>query len=130
MRIRWLRLITGALAAEIGAIVVLVCLVAIFGPREAKAAEAFAQKIGPWVGPLAGALLGFLGSYWVARPLTKDQWLHGALFGGLHALIDVALLVGMRAPFEWLFVASDAGKVVAALAGGAWAAHRHLSRRA
>ncbi len=122
MRIRWINLIAGAGAAEIGAILILVCLVAVFGPQEAKAAQAYAEKLGPWVGPLAGALLGFIGAFWIARPLEKDQLLHGALFGCFHALIDIALLVAMRAPFEWLFAASDAGKIVAALAGGAWAA--------
>lgn len=122
MRIRWIKLILGAMMAEIGAILVLVCVVAIFGPQEAKAAQAYAEKMGPWVGPWAGALLGFLGAFWVARPLEKGQLLHGALFGCFHALIDIALLVAMRAPFEWILAFSDAGKIVAAIAGGACAA--------
>ena len=122
MRIRWIKLIVGAVAAEIGAILILVCLVAIFGPQEANAAQVYAEKLGLWVGPLAGALLGFLGAFWIARPLEKDQLLHGALFGCFHALIDIALLVAMQAPFEWLFVVSDAGKIAAAIAGGVCAA--------
>ena len=128
MRIRWIKLIIGAVAAEIGAILILVCLVAIFGPHEAKAAQVYAEKLGPWVGPWAGALLGFLGSFWIARPLEKDHLLHGSLFGCLHALIDIALLVAMRAPFEWLFAISDAGKIVAAIAGGICAARVRLKR--
>ena len=127
MRIRWLKLIIGAVLAEIGAILVLVCLVAIFGPQEAKAAQVYAERLGQWVGPLAGAFLGFLGAFWVTRSLEKDQLLHGALFGCFHALIDIALLVAMQAPFEWLFAVSDAGKIVAALAGSACAARMRLS---
>jgi hypothetical protein len=110
------------MAAEIGAILVLVCLVAIFGPQEATAAQVYAEKLGQWVGPLAGAILGFLGAFLVARPLERDQLLHGALFGCFHALIDIVLLVAMQAPFEWLFVASNAGKVFAAITGGFCAA--------
>src|SRR6185503_16775192 len=73
VRIRWIKLIVGAVAAEIGAILILVCLVAVFGPHEAKADQVYAEKLGVWVGPLAGALLGFLGALWVARPLEKGH---------------------------------------------------------
>ena len=118
MKIRWIRLIAGAIAAEILAILVLVALVAIFGPKNQAEAEAYAQRLGQWVGPLAGVVLSFLGALWVSRGLTSGHLLHGFLFGLVYALVDVALLVAMQAPFMWLFVASDAGKVLAGVAGG------------
>jgi hypothetical protein len=129
MRIHWIKLIVGALAAEIAAILILVCLVAIFGPKEASAAQAYAEKLGRWVGPLAGTLLAFAGAFWVARPLATGHVVHGALFGFFMALIDVALLIGMKAPFEWVFLASNTGRFIAAIAGGACAAKLGINRR-
>ena len=127
MKIRWIKLITGAILAEISAILTLVLIVAIFGPRDQAQAQAYAEKLGQWVGPLAGVLLSFFGALWVSRGLTSGHFLHGFLFGLIYALVDVALLVAMRAPFMWLFVASDAGKFLAGIAGGAIAA-KHARR--
>ena len=118
MKVRWIKLILGAIAAEVGAIVALVCVVAVFGPKEASEAQRYAEKMGPWVGPIAGAIFSFIGAWWIGRSLTRGHLIHGLLFGLLVAAIDVSLLVAMRAPFEWLFVISDVGKVAAALIGG------------
>jgi|SRR5688572_24488067 len=127
MKIRWMRLIAGAIAAEVLAILILILLVAIFGPRDQAQAQAYAQKLGLWVGPLAGLVLSFLGALWVSRELASGRLLHGFLFGLVYALVDVALLVVAQAPFAWLFVASDGGKVLAGLAGGLLAASRARS---
>ena len=118
MKIRWIRLIAGAIAAEVLAILILVLLVAIFGPRDHAQAEAYAERLGQWVGPLAGIVLSFLGALWVSRGLPSGRLLHGLLFGLIYALVDVAILVAMQAPFMWLFVASDGGKLVAGIVGG------------
>jgi hypothetical protein len=118
MKIRWGRIIVGAVAVEAGAILLLVLVVALFGPNEARAAEAYAEKAGAWVGPIGGAILSFLMAFWIARRLSDGQLAHGALLGLFVALVDVALLVAMRAPFAWLFVASDAGKIIAGVLGG------------
>jgi hypothetical protein len=118
VKIGWIKLVVGAVAAEIGAILILVCLVAIFGPKEANAAQAYAEKLGRWVGPLAGAALSFSGALWVGRTLAGGRLFHGVLFGSFMALIDTLLLVAMQPPFEWIFVASNAGKVFAATLGG------------
>ena len=69
-----------------------------------------------WSGPQ------FLGALWVSRGLTSGHVLHGTLFGLLYALLDAAIIVAMQAPFAWLFVASDAGKLLAGIAGGLVAA--------
>jgi hypothetical protein len=122
MKIRWIRLILGAIAAEVLAILVLIAVVAIFGPRDQAQAQAYAEKMGQWVGPLAGIVLSFLGALWVSRGLTGGHLLHGFLFGLIYALVDVALLVAMQAPFMWLFVASDGGKLLAGIVGGLVAA--------
>lgn len=118
MKIRWIRLVAGAIAAEVLAILILVLIVAIFGPRDQTQAEAYAQKLGQWVGPLAGVVLSFLGALWVSRGLSSGHLLHGTLFGAIYALIDAALIVAAQAPFMWLFVLSDGGKLLAGIAGG------------
>jgi hypothetical protein len=125
MKIRWIRLIAGAIAAEVLAILILVCIVAIFGPRDQAQAQAYAERMGQWVGPLAGIVLSFLGALWVSRGLTEGHLLHGFLFGLIYAVVDVALLVAMQAPFMWLFVASDGGKFLAGIVGG-WVASKKL----
>jgi hypothetical protein len=122
MKIRWIRMIAGAIAAEVLAILILVCLVAIFGPKDYGQAQAFAEKLGAWVGPLAGVVLSFVTALWVCRGLTGGHLLHGFLFGLIYATLDAAIIVAMQAPFAWLFVASDAGKLLAGIAGGLVAA--------
>jgi hypothetical protein len=124
MKIRWIRLVAGPIAAEVTAILILICLVAIFGPNNYAQAQAFAEKLGAWVGPLAGVVLSFVGALWVSRGLTSGHLLHGFLFGLLYAMLDAALIVAAQAPFAWLFVASDAGKLLAGIAGGLVAAAR------
>ena len=129
MKIRWIKLVAGPIAAEVTAILILICLVAIFGPNDAVRAQAYAEKLGAWVGPLAGVVLSFVGALWVSRGLTSGHLLHGFLFGCLYALLDAALIVAAQAPFAWLFVASDAGKLLAGIAGGLVAARSARRKR-
>ncbi|MEO5722298.1 MAG: hypothetical protein ABIR71_12620 [Chthoniobacterales bacterium] len=89
-------------------------------------AQAYAEKLGRWVGPIGGAVFSFIGAFWIGRSVAGGRLAQGTLFGILVALVHVALLVAMQAPFQWLFVRSDAGKVAAGIAGG-WCASR--SRR-
>ena len=117
-RISWVRLLIGALLVEIGAIIVLVVFVAIFGPNEYHAAQVYAERIGLWVGPIAGAILTFIGALVVTRRLRQGRVLHGTLFGLCVVLVDVTILLAMKAPFEWIFVISDAGKLIAGYLGG------------
>ena len=129
MRIHWLKLILGAVAIEIAAVIVLVCLVALFGPNEASAAQAYAEKLGRWVGPIVGTLLSFAVAFWIARPLATGHLAHGALLGFFAAALDFAILLAMRAPFEWVIVASNTGKFIAAIAGAASAARSRSAAR-
>lgn len=121
MKVRWGRLAVGILAAELLLILSLVALVAILGPKEPGAAEEFAQKLGRWVGPIGGALVSLLGALWVSRPLERGHVRHGVLLGLGLALLDAGLLAASQAPFEWIFVGSNLGKIVAGYLGGALA---------
>jgi hypothetical protein len=119
MRWRWGRLLVAVLLAEGIPILLLIALVAAFGPGERIADQAFAERLGRWVGPIAGALSVLVAARWVARDLSSGRVAHGVALGAAAALLDVALLVAGGAGFAWLFVVSQVGRLVAGYAGGA-----------
>ncbi len=112
------RVVLAAIVAEAVPIVLLILLVAVLGPREPAGAEKYAARLGQWVGPIGGAVMCFIAARWVARKAERLRVTHGALVGAGAALLDIALLVGSGAAFEWLFVVSNAGRVIAGAGGG------------
>jgi hypothetical protein len=116
--IRWVRIIIGGIIAEVSVILILITLVATFGPSEPVSAQAFAERLGQWVGPIGGALCSFLAAFCVARPLTSGNKTNGVAVGFFLAVVDVVLLVASNAPFQWLFVGSNIGKILAGYIGG------------
>lgn len=118
MALRWGRIAGAGLVAEIVPIVLLVLVVAVFGPGEEAAAQAFAERQGRWVGPLGGAAACAAAGWWAARGSARGLPT-GVAVGGIAAALDLALIVGSGAPFEWLFAASNAGRVLAGALGGA-----------
>src|SRR5262245_27512703 len=116
--IRWGRVIIGGVIAEVVVILILIALVATFGPSEPASAQAFAERLGRWVGPIGGALCSFLAAFYVARPLTSRNKRNGVAVGFFLAVLDVVLLVASNAPFQWLFVGSNLGKILACYIGG------------
>lgn len=116
---RWIRILLRAAAAEAAAILALVALVAIFGPEDPDGAQVYAERLGRFVGPFAGAVFGVIGGYLVSRCATANRVLHGTLFGLLFAIIDGAVLIAGHASFEWLFVISNAGRIIGGAIGGA-----------
>lgn len=123
MSLRWGRILIAAVLGEIAAIVLLIVLVAVLGPKEPAAARAYAESLGELVGPIGGALASFLGGWWAARGLTARHVLQGALVGIVMAAIDIALLVAGGAPFRLLFVGSNLGRILMGILGG-WVAGR------
>ncbi len=125
MNIRWARVALATLIGEIVPIALLFATVAAFGPRDPFGAAMFADAAGHWIGPLAGATAALVAGFWVARPLATGAVKHGFLVGTALALLDTAILVASQAPFEWLLVISNLGKILAATAGGLFVAwHR------
>lgn len=118
MSIIWKRWLLGVIAAEAIPIVLLVALIALFGPGEAEADQVFAQELAYWVGPIGGAIATFALSLWVLKPLSGNHVAYGALFGLSVALLDSGLIVASGASFAWLFVASQCGRIVAGTIGG------------
>ena len=112
-----MRCLIAAVLAELGAIIVLVLVVAVLSPREPAAAQAYSEGLGRFVGPIAGGFFGLVGGYFVARPLPSGHVRHGAFFGVLFAALDVALLVASQAPFEWIFAVSNVGRFLGGVLG-------------
>jgi len=54
----------------------------------------------------------------IARPLTSRSKTNGVAVGVFLAVLDIALLVASHAPFQWLFVVSNLGKILAGYIGG------------
>jgi hypothetical protein len=117
------RTIGVAIAVEVLAILVLVVLVATSGPSDAAAAEAYAARLGPWVGPVAGFFLCLGGGWFVARDLSNSHVPSGFFLGAFAAAIDIAILVGFGTPFRPVFVLSNLGRVVGGSLGG-WIARQ------
>jgi hypothetical protein len=80
--IRWGRVIIGGIIVEVAVILILIALVAAFGPLETVSAQAFADRLGRWVGPIGGALCSFLAAFYVARLLTSGNRTNGVAVGG------------------------------------------------
>ncbi len=112
-----------AIAAEILAIVALVLIVALVGPAEPEAAQAYAERLGYWVGPIGGFAACVLAGWWVARGLAAAHILNGFILGAAVAAIDGSILVASGAAFEPVFAISNIGRVIAGSIGG-WLASR------
>ena len=126
MQIRVGRILIAAVAAEVLAVLVLVLLVVLFGPAAEATAQAYAERLGYWVGPIAGFGFCLLGGFWVARGLHSAQVVNGFLLGVVVAAIDIAILVVSGAAFQPIFALSNLGRVIAGSIGG-WLA-RHFAR--
>ena len=117
MEIKYLQLVVAALAIEIISVLVLVIMVAIFGPPDPAQAQAFAADLGYWVGPIAGFIFSFLGAYVITKNLSRSRIPNGILLGLLVAIVDVSILVGSDRGFEMIFLVSSTGRLVAGTLG-------------
>ena len=119
---RWLRIVLGSLVAEVLPIAGLIAVVAALGPHQAEGDRIFAEQVGRWFGPVAGFVATFGVGYWVARRAPSRPLLHGLAVGAGSAIVDVAILVATSPPFDWVFVASNLGRVLAGWLAGTLAA--------
>ena len=127
MPVRLGRLLATAIAVEVIAIIGLVAVVALLGPSDPDAAQAYAAEVGSWFGPMAGFVLCLLGGWFVARRLTERHVLQGLALGSAVAVIDIALLLLGGAAFQLIFVVSNIGRMIAGALGG-WIASRGATR--
>ena len=119
------RIALATIAGELTPILLLVVVVLIYETRgvDPQTRQAFAERVGMWLGPIVGAIatfgFGFLAARGTGRPL-----LHGTLVGVAVALLDAVLTLATGAKFIPLFAASWAGRVLAGVAAGLLAARR------
>jgi hypothetical protein len=119
------RIALATIAGEVAPIMLLVIVVLIYETKgvDAQTRQAFAERVGMWLGPIAGAIstfgFGFLAARRTDRPL-----LHGTLVGAAVAVLDAVLTMATGAAFIPLFAASWAGRLVAGVAAGVVAARR------
>ena len=119
------RIALATLAGELTPIVLLAVVVLVYETRgvDPHTRQAFAERVGMWLGPIAGAIstfgFGFLAARGTGRPV-----LHGALVGVAVALLDAVLIFAPGAKFIPLFAVSWAGKILAGVAAGLLAARR------
>jgi len=123
MQLRVGRIVIVAIAVEVFAVLTLVLLVALFGPSDEAAVQAYAERLGYWVGPIAGFVFCLLGGFSVARTLPTSQVLNGLVLGLVVAGIDIGILVAMGAAFDPMFAVSNIGRAIAGSLGG-WLAVR------
>ena len=124
-RIRVGRVALATIVSELAPILLLVVVVLIYETRgvDAQTRQAFAERVGMWLGPIAGAIstfgFGLLAVRGIDRPL-----LHGTLIGVAVAVLDAVLTLATGAQFIPVFAASWAGKVIAGVAAGSFAGRR------
>jgi hypothetical protein len=128
MRIRIGRIILLAIAVEILTIAALAALVAIFGPHDRVADQAYAEQLGRWVGPIGSAVLCFLAAVFLTRRMASAQILNGFLIGAVAGVIDLVLLVPFGVKIQLLILISITGRMVAGTLGG-WIGSRSPGRR-
>lgn len=119
------RITRATIGGELTPILLLVIVVLAYETTgvDAQTRQAFAERIGRWLGPIAGAIATFGFSLWASRG-TDRPLLHGTIIGIAVAVIDAALTMATGAKFIPLFAASWAGRVIAGVAAGLFAARR------
>jgi len=123
--IRIRRIALATIAGELTPILLLVVVVLIYETRgvDPQTRQAFAERVGMWLGPIAGAISTFGFGFLAARD-TDRPLLHGTLVGIAVALLDAVLIFAPGAKFIPLFAVSWAGKILAGVAAGLLAARR------
>lgn len=125
MNIRIERILPTAFIVEALTVATLILVVALFGPAEQDAAQAYAKQLGFYIGPIGGFIFCLLGAWWVARKLTHAHILNGFILGLAVAIIDISILLASGPEFHPLFIISNIGRVVAGTLGG-WFATQHM----
>jgi len=120
--VHWLRAILGAALAEAGQIGAALVWVAIYSylinPGQPMSVyEQHAQLSGPWVSIIAGFVIFYAASRWIARSVPTALALF-AIFVAIDGLLLVALSSGLSATLLALAGASYASKLAACYLGG------------
>ena len=119
MKIEAGRIAITVIVAEMLGVVILIGLVVIFGPSDPNNAQAFAEKLGGWVGPISGLVFCYLGALWATKRLANAHVANG--LGLAAAALDIGILIAIGAPFKPVVAVANIGRVIAGTIGG-WVA--------
>ena len=119
------RVTLATICSELAPILLLVVVVLIYETQgvDPQTRQAFAERVGMWLGPIAGAIATFGFALWAARGTDRPR-LHGTLVGVAVAVLDAVLTLATGAAFIPLFAASWMGRIVAGVTAGLIAARR------
>ena len=119
------RIAVATIVSELTPILLLIVVVLIYETQgvDAQTRQAFAERAGMWIGPIAGAVATFGFSFLAARG-TSRPLLHGTLIGLAVAVLDAVLIFAPGGKFIPLFAVSWAGKILAGVSAGLIAARR------
>lgn len=122
------RSIIAAVAAEFLAILLLLVGVFVFVVSSAPLSNGqgvrLAQEIAEWVIPLAGVVPCCLAGWWAGRKAETDATQQGVAVGIMAAILDIAFLAWLGAPFRFLSVIAAIGRVGGGALGGHIASRR------
>jgi hypothetical protein len=124
-RIHWLRAVLGAIAAEAAQITCAFAWVALYSHvlnpgRPMTHYEAHAQQSGPWVALIAGFLVFYAASRWIARSRATAMALFVifAVFDGALTVMAVMSMRNVESLLVGLIAASYLTKSIACYFGG------------
>lgn len=128
-RLRFGRIVAFGLLAELATILLIVLTLLIhsrvFAAGQPQAVvDAFAQRLGAILGPVAGGVFTFGAAMLCTRPLEGRFRTHGVLVGVVAALLTVPGLMSAAASQRPLYLAATLLKLLAGLAGGALSERR------
>jgi len=122
------RSIMAAVAAEFLSILLLLVGVFVFvvlsAPVSYGQGERLAQGTAEWVIPLAGLVSCCLAGWWAGRKLETAAPQQGTSVGIMAALLDIAFLAWLGAPFRLAFVLAAIARVGGGALGGYLVSHR------
>jgi hypothetical protein len=98
-------------------------LVLIFGPHDAAADQAYAERLSLWVGPISGVVLCLICGWILTRRLNSAHVINGMAVGAAAAALDILIIVLSGSPFRIVYMLSNLGRLGAAAVGG-WLASR------
>jgi hypothetical protein len=122
-RIHWGRAIAAALLSELTVIAILLAVILTYrfliAPGRSSAEyRQFGELAGYYVAPAASGFAIFLSVYWMARKLTANFVVNGALVGVVAVILTASFLFGAKPEDRPMYIASFSIRILAGYLGG------------
>jgi hypothetical protein len=130
MKLRPIRIAIGAIAAESLALLGLLLIIPVVmftNPPSTIAAEPLVQRLADWIIPIGGFLSCAIAGRWATRKLDSDHRMNGFVLGVSAAVLFLAFLIALEAPFRIMLVLAVIARPAAGWFGG-WMSERRNVR--